>query len=175
MNIITSRLQLRPFAEHDINDVFEYCSQEGVGEMAGWHVHESVVQTKKILSDWIRQGRKLAIVWYDSGKVIGHISIDEDSEEKRRDTRELGCVLNREYHRRGIMTEAINGVLNYLFSHEISYVWACCFQENLASKGMIEKCGFVFQQEGTYDSKDLQKKFISYEYRLSAEEWYNKR
>ncbi|MFT4106585.1 MAG: GNAT family protein [Lacrimispora sp.] len=171
MKIMTSRLQLRPFTEQDINDVFEYCSQEGIGEMAGWSVHESAVQTQKVLSGWILEGRKLAIVWYESKKVIGHISIDEDSEEGREDTKELGCVLNRTYQRQGIMTEAINAVLDYLFNHGISYVWACCFQENLASKGMIEKCGFVFKQEGIYDSKDLQKKFSSYEYCLSAEEW----
>lgn len=171
MNIVTSRLQLRPFTEQDIDDVFEYCSQEGVGEMAGWSIHKSIVQTKKILSDWILQGRKLAIVWYESGKVIGHISIDEDSEEGRKDTRELGCALNRTYHRQGIMSEAIFAVLDYLFSNDVSYVWACCFQENSASRGMIEKCGFAFQQEGTYHSKELERTFSSYEYRLSKMEW----
>ena len=173
MNIVTSRLQLRPFTEQDLKDVFEYCSQKGVGEMAGWSVHESIEQTEKILSDWVIQGRKLAIVWHESGKVIGHISIDEDSEEGRNDTREFGFVLNRDYHRQGIMSEAINAVLDYLFNHEISYVWACCFQDNLASKRMIEKCGFVFQQEGTYTSKDFDKR-LSYEYRLSSKEWKNK-
>ncbi|WP_124067143.1 GNAT family protein [Clostridium sp. E02] len=171
MKIVTSRLELRPFTEQDINDVFEYCSQEGVGEMAGWHVHKSVVETKKILSEWIANRQKLAIVWYEGGKVIGHISIDEDSEDGREDTSELGCVLNCTFHRKGIMTEAIKAVLDHLFNHGISYVWACCFQNNLASKGMIEKCGFAFQQEGTYYAKSLDKKISSYEFRLSADEW----
>lgn len=171
MNIITARLHLRPFTEKDLNDVFEYCSQDGVGENAGWAVHESVSQTKQILAKWILEGKKLAIVWCETEKVIGHISIDEDSEERREDTRELGFVLNRTFHRQGIMTEAISTVINYLFEHGISYIWACCFQENLASKGIIEKCGFVFQQEGTYEFKDLHKKCSSYEYRLSVEEW----
>lgn len=174
MNIVTSRLQLRPFTKQDINDVFEYCSQKGLGEMAGWRVHKSVMQTEIILSDWMMQGRKLAIILLESGKVIGHISIDEDSEEERKDTRELGFVLNRDYHRQGIMSEAVNAVLDYLFNHGILYIWACCFQDNLASKGLIEKSGFVFQQEGTYVSKDFHKRFSSYEYRISAEQWNNK-
>ncbi len=171
MIILTSRLQLRPFTEQDLNDVFEYCNQVGVGEMAGWPVHESIVQTRSILSEWILQGRKLAIVWRENGKVIGHVSIDEDSEEGREDTRELGCALNRAYQRQGIMSEAIIAILDYLFDHGISYVWACCFQENLASKNMIEKCGFLFQQEGIYHSKELNKIYHSFEYRLSKKEW----
>ncbi|MDR1770376.1 MAG: GNAT family N-acetyltransferase [Hungatella sp.] len=171
MKLLTSRLQLRPFTEQDLSDVFEYCNQAGVGEMAGWPAHNSILQTKKILSEWILQRRKLAIVWYENGKVLGHISIDEDSEEGREDTRELGCALNRAYQRQGIMSEAIIAILDYLFNHGISYIWACCFQENLASKGMIEKCGFIFQQEGTYHSKELNKIYCSFEYRLSKKEW----
>lgn len=171
MNIVTSRLLLRPFAKQDIFDVFEYCSQKGLGEMAGWRVHKSVIQTERVLSDWIMQGHKLAITLLDSGKVIGHISIDEDSEEGRKDTRELGFVLNRNYHRKGIMSEAVNAVLDDLFHHGVLYVWACCFQDNLASKGLIEKCGFAYQQEGTYEAEEFHEKFFSYEYRLSAEQW----
>ncbi len=171
MNIVTERLILRTFKVQDLNDVFEYCSQDGVGEMAGWPAHKSIEQSAKILSKWIQQNKKLAIVWQESGKVIGHISIDEDSEEGREDTRELGFALNCDYHRRGIMSEAIHTVLDYLFNQDIFYVWACCIQENIPSKGLIEKCGFVLQQEGTYYSEGLQKKYSSYEYRLSKEEW----
>ncbi|WP_394522332.1 GNAT family N-acetyltransferase [Lacrimispora sp. JR3] len=174
MKIVTSRLQLRPFTEQDINDVFEYCHQKDLGEMAGWDIHKSVVHTEKILSDWITQRRKLAIVCLESGKVIGHISIEADSEEGRKDTRELGFVLNHDYHRQGIMSEAVNAVLDYLFDQGILYVWACCFQNNVASKNLIEKCGFVFQQEGTYRMEYLNRNISSYEYRLSAEQWNNK-
>lgn len=171
MNIATERFLLRAFIEQDISDAFEYCSQNDVGEMAGWPAHKSIEQTAQIISKWSLERKKLAIVWLENDKVIGHISIDEDSEEGREDTRELGCALHRDYHRRGIMSEAIKAVLKDLFSHEISYVWACCIQENTASKRMIEKCGFVFQQEGTYYSEGLHKECSSYEYRISKEEW----
>ena len=80
------------------------------------------ILNKPDISEWVLQGRKLAIVWHESVKVIGHISIDEDSEEGREDTREFGCALNRVYQRQGIMSEAIIAVLDYLFNHGISYV-----------------------------------------------------
>lgn len=171
MIIRTNRLWIRPFTMNDLNDVYEYCHQPGVGKKAGWPAHESPEQTAGILTDWIQEGCKHAVVWLENGKVIGHVSVDPDSDEGREDTRELGCALNREYQRRGIMTEAITAVVNYLFHHEIEYIWACCFQQNIPSKRMIEKSNFVFQQEGTYYAKKLQKMFASYEYRLSKNEW----
>lgn len=52
-------------------------------------------------------------------------------------------------------------------------MYACCFQENTASKHMIEKCGFSFEQEGTYYAKPLQKEFKSFEYLWTKERWIN--
>lgn len=171
MKIETERLTIRPFTGKDANDVHEYCSQAGVGEGAGWPAHESREQTSEILAGWMKDGCKHAIVWRETGQVVGHIAADPDSEEDRADTRELGCALNQKFQRRGVMTEAITAMLHYLFQNGIVYIWACCFQHNVPSKGMIEKCGFLFQQEGTYYSEALRKTFASYEYRLSADEW----
>lgn len=172
MQLYTKRLHIRPFIKSDLYDVYEYCSQDGVGEHAGWAAHSSLWESARILSDWISAGDKYAIVLLDTGKVIGHISIHPDSDEARLDTRELGCVLNLQYHRQGIMTEAITAVLEYLFhSQDIQFVWACCFQDNVASKGMIEKCGFYFMQEGVFFSASLDKEFPSYEYRITKEEF----
>lgn len=171
MELTTERLIIRLFRPEDVNDVHEYCSQSGVGENAGWPAHQSIQQTSQILIGWINSGYKHAIIWRGNGKVIGHIAIDPDSEENRTDTRELGCALNRDYQRRGIMTEVIKATVVYLFQNGIEYVWACCFQSNLPSRKMIEKCNFVFQQEGTYFSEGFHKTFPSYEYRLSKSEW----
>lgn len=172
MQLYTKRLHIRPFLELDLYDIYEYCSQDEVGENAGWSAHTSLSESAKILSDWISAGHKYAIALLDTGKVIGHISIHPDSDEARLDTRELGCALNLQYHRQGIMTEAITAVLEYLFnSQDIQFVWACCFQDNVASKGMIEKCGFHFMQEGVFFSASLDKEFPSYEYRITKQEF----
>lgn len=172
MIIETKRLCLRNFTAEDIDDVFEYCSQEGVGEMAGWRAHASKDDTAFALADWVQNEDRFAIVLADNGKVIGHISVDEDSDEGRQDTRELGCALNCVYQHRGLMSEAVRAVMEEVFRRDISYLWACCFQENIASKRMIEACGFIAQREGTFFSKSLNRTFRSYEYRLSREEWY---
>lgn len=164
MKLITDRIIVRAFSKEDAKDVNEYCSDKDTAQLAGWSAHESIEDSMNILNSWIEKGYHNAIVWKENGKVIGHIAIYPDSEENREDTRELGCALNKQYQRRGIMTEVILRIITELFDMGISNIWACCFQHNTASKKMIEKCGFVFQQEGTFYSESLKTSFKSYEY-----------
>lgn len=173
MFVETERTFLRNFTESDLQDVWEYSSQDGVGEAAGWLHHHTIAETRAALAKDIQNRSKYAIILRKNKKVIGYLAVNEDSEDHRADTKELGCVLNRAYQRQGIMTEVIRAVLEELFSQEIAYVYACCFQENTASKHMIEKCGFSFEQEGTYYAKPLQKEFKSFEYVWTKERWIN--
>lgn len=173
MFVETERTFLRNFTESDLQDVWEYSSQDGVGEAAGWLHHHTIAETRAALAKDIQNRSKYAIVLRKNKKAIGYLAVNEDSEDHRADTKELGCVLNRAYQRQGIMTEVIRAVLEELFSQEIAYVYACCFQENTASKHMIEKCGFSFEQEGTYYAKPLQKEFKSFEYLWTKERWIN--
>lgn len=176
MQLYTNRLLIRPFLISDLPDVYEYCSQDGVGTNAGWAAHKSPEESGQILGEWISAGNKHAIVLLESDKVVGHISVDPDSEENRADTREIGCALNLRYQRKGIMTEALQAVLEYLFESDTAeFVWACCFQSNAASKGMIEKCGFKFVQNGVFFASSLGREFPSYEYRISKSEWQQNR
>ncbi|WP_434349637.1 GNAT family N-acetyltransferase [Streptococcus sp. KHUD_014] len=42
------RLILRPWEEKDANDLFQYASNPEVGPVAGWPVHTSVENYKKL-------------------------------------------------------------------------------------------------------------------------------
>ncbi len=72
------------------------------------------------------------------------------------------------------MTEVLNAILEYLFSKNINYIYACCFQNNLASKHLIEKCGFDFEQEGSFYAKTMNKNFDTYEFVFTRDEWNKK-
>jgi ribosomal-protein-alanine N-acetyltransferase len=164
VEIATDRIILRNFEKRDLQDLYEYCRQDGVGELAGWPHHDSIKQSTKFLDDFILNKNQFAIVYKETNKVIGHICVHKDSENSRNDTKELGYVLNHDYWNRGIMTEVLFAILEYLFSNNICYVYACCFQNNRASKHLIEKCGFTFEQEGTFYAKPLDKTFSTFEY-----------
>ena len=69
------------------------------------------------------------------------------------------------------MTEVIYQILDYLFLNDIEYVYSCCFQNNRPSKRLIEKCGFTFEQEGSFYAESLNKSFKSFEYVYSKNDW----
>ncbi|MGL6108285.1 GNAT family N-acetyltransferase [Romboutsia sp.] len=164
MILETYRTILRNFEEKDLEDLHEYYSQDGVGEMAGWKHHSNMSESREVLRRNIKNNNTFAIENKENKKVIGHITVNSDSENGREDTKELGFVLNRNYQNKGIMTEVIYEILDYLFCNEIEYVYACCFQNNQSSKRLIEKCGFTLEQEGTIYSASLNETFKSFEY-----------
>lgn len=171
MRLETKRTILRNFDNKDLQDLHDYCSQDGVGEMAGWKHHSDLLTSKEMLYRNIINKNIFAIESKENRKVIGHISINDDSENGREDTKELGFVLNRNYQNKGFMTEVVYKILDYLFLNNIEYVYACCFQNNIPSKKLIEKCGFTLEQEGVFYSESLNETFKSFEYIYNKSEW----
>lgn len=147
--IETERLVLRAFKESDLSDFYEYASVEGVGEMAGWRHHESLDKTAEILDSFINEDKTFAICLKENNKVIGSLGIEKYGLEDKLTEfdgycgRELGFVLSKDYWGMGIMPEAVNAVINYLFL-ELDYDFLLCgyYNFNEQSKRVQEKCGF---------------------------------
>ena len=147
----TERLLLRPFAQSDLCDFYEYASVEGVGEMAGWKHHESIEKTKEILDMFINEKKTFAIVLKENNKVIGSLGVEKYGMEEALTEfshykgREIGYVLSKDYWGRGIMPEAVRAVIDYLF-HELNLDFLTCgyYDFNHQSKRVQEKCGFKY-------------------------------
>lgn len=147
--IETKRLILRGFTQSDLKDFFEYASAKGVGEMAGWHHHESIEKSQEILSLFIEEDKTFAICLKESGKVIGSLGVekygleDKLTEFNDYNGREIGYVLAKPYWGKGIMAEAVSSVINYLFN-ELGLDFLLCgyYDFNAQSKRVQEKCGF---------------------------------
>lgn len=169
MNMATERLRIRPLAVADADALYEYLRLPEVADMLGWRAHTSPRETARALALWSAQGNRHAVALAD-GRVIGHISINADSEEGRADTRELGFALNPAYRHRGYMTEAVCAVVEELFCQDVSTVWACCFAHNAASRALIERCGFELVQKGRFKAGDG-RTFDTCEYRARRGAW----
>ena len=152
--IRTELVHLREFRKDDLQDVHEYCSQEDVGEMAGWKHHTSLAYTRLILYYWIKEGYRRAIVTNDTNKVIGHITVNPD-EDGRLDVKEIGFVLNRDYQNKGIVSSLLPLVAKKLFSNGIKAIEAVTYCENIASQRVLEKCGFKYCGKEEYHSYEL--------------------
>ena len=148
--IETKRLILRDWEESDVNDLYEYASVPGVGEMAGWPYHKSIEESEYRVNKFIKEKHTFAIVYKENNKVIGSLGIElygrEDALSEFFDYkgRSIGYVLSKDYWGQGLMPEAVQAVINYLFD-VLDYDFLLCsyFDYNNRSKRVQEKCGFV--------------------------------
>ena len=152
VRIETPRLILRPWELTDLQDLYEYASVPGVGEMAGWNHHSNVAESEMILDVFIAQKKTLAVVLKENNKVIGSLGIEKiknvDEIPNNLEGRELGYVLSKDYWGEGLMTEAVKAVMDYCFK-VLRYDYLTCahFIQNDRSRRVIEKAGFQFLKE----------------------------
>ena len=149
LTIQTERLLLRPFCQADLEDLYEYASQKGTGERAGWPHHTCIEDSQRILNNFIAEDKTFAIVYKQSNKVIGSIGIEEYGMESKLTEfdgllgREIGFVLSRDYWGKGLMTEAVKAVIEHLFNVEKLDFLTCGYYDfNVQSKRVQQKCGF---------------------------------
>ena len=147
--IETDRLILRAFVQTDLDDFFEYASVEGTGEMAGWHHHQDKQKSQEILDLFISEDKTFAVCLKESGKVIGSLGVEKYGMEDKLTEfdgyrgREIGYVLSKDYWGKGLMPEAVNAVIDYLFNEcDMDFLTCGYYDFNSRSRRVQEKCGF---------------------------------
>jgi RimJ/RimL family protein N-acetyltransferase len=80
------------------------------------------------------------------GQIVGGIGIIIGSDIQRV-TAEIGYWLGEKYWGKGIATEAVKQMVDYVFINfpEIVRLWAAVFEYNKASMRILEKAGFEFE------------------------------
>ena len=155
--LTTDRLTLRPWRESDLSDFYEYASVDGVGQKAGWNPHRNMEESKKILSHFI-EGKNVFALEH-RGKVIGSLGIHSYNEDQHPELRdlvgmEIGYVLSMDYWGQGLMPEAVQAVIAWLFN-EIGLDFIICghFAHNDRSRRVIEKCGFRYVKTVPFETR----------------------
>ena len=169
IRIETERMILRPWRESDLADLYEYASVKGVGENAGWNPHASLEESEKILQMFMSHRKVFALELKENGKVIGSLGLEEPNPDPVEDGygREIGYVLSKDYWGRGLMPEAVRGVIDYCFKI-LSYDFLTCghFVQNNRSRRVIEKIGFTYFGESEYPTQrgivEISKNYIMY-------------
>lgn len=148
--IETERLILRRFEPSDAPAMFaNWASDDEVTKFLTWPTHADVSVTEGILGQWVPQYEKddyynWAIVLKEHGsQPIGNINVAHWSED--REAPEIGYCMGRRWWRRGIMTEALGAVLDFLFERVgVEQIVALHDTNNPHSGGVMRKCGMVF-------------------------------
>ncbi len=145
--IDTPRLILRPIAESDAGDIFDYCRNPDVGPNAGWKPHESIEETHEVMKAvFLGQENVFGMVLKESGKLVGSIGLVPDPKREYERSRMLGYALGEQYWNMGYTTEAVRALVRYGFDEQgFDLISAYCFPFNDRSKRVLEKCGFEYE------------------------------
>ena len=153
----TRRLLLRPWEEKDLEDFYAYASVDGVGQMAGWTPHKDREESRGILRRFIDSKRTFALEY--EGRAVGSLGIEMYDEDRFPELaglkcREIGYVLSKEHWGRGLMPEAVEEALRFLFEDVgLDAVLYAHFLSNRQSGRVQEKCGFRHYAYGTFKTR----------------------
>lgn len=150
--IETSRLILRPFTMEDAQAMYHnWASDPEVTKYLMWPTHESVEVSCQVLTDWVshypeEHYYQWAIVPKEFGEPIGSIAVVHFHD--RIGKAEVGYCIGKAWWHQGIMAEALESVIQFLFE-EVGFnrVEACHDPNNPNSGKVMAKCGMRF--EGT--------------------------
>lgn len=148
----TARLILRPFVKEDAPAMYRnWASDPEVTKFLSWPTYKTVDTAHEILNIWVPQYRddtfyQWAIELKEIGEVIGSISVVNFDE--RVDMAEIGFCIGRSWWGQGIMTEAFQAVIDFLFGEVgVQRIEAGHDPNNPASGAVQRKCGLKY--EGT--------------------------
>lgn len=168
------RIKLRAFREDDLDDFYDYAKTPGLGEAAGWFHHKSKEESKEILDKFIKDKNILAIE--KDGRVIGSIGIHKYDEEffedlSNKKAAELGFVLSSDFHKQGIMTEALEILISYLFDEcGLNVLVGGFYRGNFISKKLHEKLNYKYYSSHLTKT-NMGTMEVTHEYILSKEDF----
>ena len=156
--IETDRLILRRYKIEDADAMYKnWASDSEVTKFLTWQPHPSVDVSRSIIEDWLKKYSdekyyQWAIVLKDNGnEPIGDISVVHMNEDIS--MVHIGYCLGRAWWRRGIMSEALKAVTNFMFDTvEVNRVESRHDPRNPNSGKVMQKCGMKY--EGTLRSAD---------------------
>ncbi|MBQ7346250.1 MAG: GNAT family N-acetyltransferase [Oscillospiraceae bacterium] len=149
----TERLILRQFRQGEEDAIFEnWASDAEVTKYLSWPTHTSSEVSKMVLDSWVEgYGKDDFYLWAISlkdrgGDPIGSISVvaQDDAIGKV----EIGYCIGKRWWHQGIMTEALEAVMSFLFEQVgAQRIEACHDPRNPHSGDVMRKCGMEY--EGT--------------------------
>ena len=171
--LLSPRLVMRAPHEDDIDALAHLANNANIANMVARMPHPYTVADA---ADFVRRTRAgaigkcvYAITKADNGAFLGCCGI-EPHEDGR--TVELGYWLGEPWWNRGYATEAAHALIDMVFrTRDVEEIDARCRVMNIASRRVIQKCGFQFQATGMAESLAVGGMVPVEWYRLDRKTW----
>ncbi len=149
----TQRLILRRAMPEDTQPMYKnWASDPEVTKFLTWPAHSSLNITEMIINGWIRAYNsddfyQWMIVPRDINQPIGSISVVSGDDQVGK--AEIGYCIGKAWWHQGIMSEALQAVIDFLFDEVgMNRIEAKHDPNNPHSGGVMRKCGMKY--EGTF-------------------------
>ena len=178
--IETSRLILRRAIREDADAMFHnWASDAQVTKFLTWPTHSNIAVTEMVIESWLQDYEKenyyqWMIELKELREPIGSISVVRQND--RVEEAEIGYCIGRPWWHKGIMSEALAAVIEYLFTEvSMNRVTARHDPNNPHSGGVMRKCGMKY--EGTNRACDRNNQGIcdAAQYAILRSEWQKPR
>ena len=138
MIIETGRLVLRRFREEDLQDLYEYLSDEETVRFEPYLPMD--MNEVKASLDWrISTDEMIAVELRSGHKLIGNVYLGK----RECNALELGYVFNRQFWGQGYAGESCSALIRKAFSEGVHRIYAECDPCNTASWELLERLGFT--------------------------------
>lgn len=142
----TDRIYLRRWLESDAEALYKYASDPEVGPLAGWPAHQSIEESRQVLSEIFNNDTTWAIVLKETDEAIGamgYFTHDTSNIPIGVNDCEVGYWVGKPHWNKGICTEALRLMLDYCKNvKHFDNIWSDHFTGNPASGRVMVKCGF---------------------------------
>lgn len=144
MEFETERLFLRKIKLEDAYTMNkEWCNDEEVCKYLPWNVHGDIENTINLVKEWVEEyNKKDTYRWMvtlkDTGECLG--TIDVVNKDVTNKVYEIGYCYKRSSWGYGYGTEALRGVIKYLFDNvDCEVICAKHYENNIGSYKVMEK------------------------------------
>lgn len=169
--LITERLILRRFTDHDAEALFRILSDREVNTFLPMFPLETLEEADTYLVNNYLNKYKMphayhyAVCLKTDSIPIGYVNISDD------DSHDLGYGLLREFWHQGLITEAGKAVIERLKSSELPYITATHDIQNPRSGAVMKKLGMTYQYtyEEQWQPKNIPVRFRMYQLNLKGQ------
>lgn len=155
----TKRLHLRPIRKEDAGLIFNYRSDPVTNKYQGW-IPESVKDVIDFIETRVSPVPDIKDTWFqlvilkkDTGELIGDAGLhffDHDNKQV-----EIGCTIDKKYHKLGFATEAMSEIMKFLFIRLKKHrIIGSIDPRNIGSINLVKKLGL--RQEAHFRESILQ-------------------
>ncbi len=138
-------LKLRRLKKKDWEDMYEYGSDPETVQYVTWGPYKNE-QDAKDSNKFLRKNEDQVFAVTVHGKMIGTASLINI----KKNSIYVGYILNKDYWGMGIGTQVLTQLMNFAYRwHNGKSIYAEVDKKNIASQGLLKKCGFEKMKKTT--------------------------